>query len=474
MGDDLGGRYRLEAQIGGGGAASVWRAMDVRLGRHVAVKLLHRNAIPDGRAEERFAREAEIVARFDHPNIVRLFDRGEDAHGSAYLVFELVEGEDLRQRLDRVGTLSPDDAAATCAAVADALAYAHARGVVHRDVKARNVLVTGDGEVKLTDFGVATLLEADAASGLTQTGMLIGTADYLSPEQATGQPVDARTDVYSLGVLLFESLTGRVPFTGESVVAVAVQQTSVPVPDVREKAPGTPPWLAAVVERACQKDPDERFGGATAMATALRAGISAPQGNDVTATMPQVVAAPGRRGRVVASVLAVAALTAGGAVLLTRNDAKRQPIGNDVNLPVVQVATVDSTNDGERDAEAPLAIDGKPGTAWRTERYFDRDPMTYKKALGLRLTLGAAAQAHRISITASPGSQIEVLSPGPGGISQRSALIDATGARQDVALKQAPAAVTYTLNFVKVPAEPNNPTRFIASISEVRLAGTAN
>ncbi|MBJ7456791.1 MAG: serine/threonine protein kinase, partial [Thermoleophilia bacterium] len=224
----LGERYRLDELIGRGGMAAVWSATDTVLGRPVAVKRLHAGLLADAEHAERFRREAMLVARLSHPNLVHLLDRGDDPEGP-YLVMELVEGENLKTRVRREGALDPDDAARICAQVGRALAYAHAQGVVHRDIKAQNVLITPDGGVKLADFGIARLMEPDGQHGLTRTDMLMGSADYLSPEQADGRPVDARTDVYSLGILLYECLTGALPFRGEGFVAVAMKHCSEPL-----------------------------------------------------------------------------------------------------------------------------------------------------------------------------------------------------------------------------------------------------
>ena len=212
----LGERYRLDQLIGRGGMAAVWSATDTLLGRRVAIKRLHAGLLADEEHAERFRREAVLVARLSHPNLVHLLDRGEDRDGP-YLVMELVEGENLKTRVRREGALDPEEAARICGQVGRALAYAHGQGVVHRDIKAQNVLLTADGEVKLADFGIARLMEADEGEALTRTDMLLGSADYLSPEQADGRPVDARTDVYSLGILLYECLTGALPFTGRGL-----------------------------------------------------------------------------------------------------------------------------------------------------------------------------------------------------------------------------------------------------------------
>ncbi len=277
----LGGRYRLDHLIGRGGMAAVWSATDTVLDRSVAIKRLHAGLLADEEHAERFRREAVLVARLSHPNLVRLLDRGEDPDGP-YLVMELVDGENLRARIRREGPLDPDEAARICAEVGRALSYAHGQGVVHRDIKAQNVLLTAEGGVKLADFGIARLIETEGEPGLTKTDMLLGSADYLSPEQADGRPLDARTDIYSLGILLYECLTGVLPFRGEGFVAVAMKHCSEPMPDPRVLAPGVPEWLAACTLRATAKEPSARYPDADRMVAAL-------EGKDPgTAVMPVV------------------------------------------------------------------------------------------------------------------------------------------------------------------------------------------
>jgi serine/threonine protein kinase len=269
----LGARYLLEEPIGRGGMASVWRALDTVLERPVAIKRLHARVQGDPELAERFRREAQVVARLSHPHLVHLLDRGEEA-GTPYLVFELVEGQNLKARVREHGRLQPEEAARICAQVARALAYAHARGVIHRDIKAHNVLLTDTGEAKLADFGIARILGAPEDSSLTATGMLLGTSDYLAPEQAEGGPVDARTDIYSLGIVLYECLTGRLPFTGDGWLAVAMKHVREPLPDPRTLVPDLPPQLAAAALRAAAKEPDRRFQRADELALALELGPS--------------------------------------------------------------------------------------------------------------------------------------------------------------------------------------------------------
>src|SRR6476619_316645 len=206
---------------------------------------------------ERFRREARAVARLSHPNIVTVIDRGED-EGRQFIVFEYVDGENLKQMVERNGPLPARRAVELGLEMADALAFAHEHGLVHRDVKPQNVLLTPDGEAKMTDFGIARSL--DVEHGVTQTGTVLGTSNYLSPEQASGKPVTPATDVYSLGVVLYELLTAEVPFPGENFVAVAMKHVNEPVPDITAKRPDVPLRLVAAVERALEKEPARRFG----------------------------------------------------------------------------------------------------------------------------------------------------------------------------------------------------------------------
>src|ERR671925_751397 len=255
LGTILNGRYRLEARIGAGGMSTVYRAMDETLQRPVAIKLMNREVASDSDQLERFRREARAVAQLSHPHVVGVIDAGED-ESRPYIVFEYVEGETLKERIRRLGRLPVTEAVAYAIEIARALESAHASRLVHRDVKPQNVLIDPDGRAKVTDFGIARSLEAQ---GLTATGRVLGTTDYVSPEQALGHEVTAQSDIYSLGIVLYEMLTGEAPFQADTQVAVAMKHVREPLPDVQRRRPEISASLAAVVERATAKETRNRY-----------------------------------------------------------------------------------------------------------------------------------------------------------------------------------------------------------------------
>lgn len=278
-GVSVGGRYELTSRIAGGGMGEVWAARDQVLGRPVAVKLLRGEYADDPAFQARFRTEAQHAASLSHPGIASVYDYGEDG-GAAFLVMELVPGEPLSARLSREGALTPAVAIPLLQQAATAIQAAHSVGLVHRDVKPANLLITPSGQVKVTDFGIARLGADDA---VTATGEVMGTAQYLSPEQALGQRATAASDVYSLGVVAYETIGGRRPFEADSAVAVAmahVRQQPAPLPGT------VPPALAAVVMQALAKDPAQRPSSAEAFGHALGA---APRGMaPVTAALPVI------------------------------------------------------------------------------------------------------------------------------------------------------------------------------------------
>jgi eukaryotic-like serine/threonine-protein kinase len=272
----LGGRYELDGVVGRGGMAEVYRARDIRLERVVAVKTLREDLARDATFQARFRREAQSAASLNHPSIIAVFDTGEDMAGPAnvpYIVMEYVDGRTLRDLLREDRRLLPERALEITDGVLRALDYSHRHGIVHRDIKPANVMLTRSAEVKVMDFGIARAV-SDAQATMTQTAQVIGTAQYLSPEQARGERVDARSDLYSTGCLLYELLTGRPPFTGDSPVAIAYQHVREnPVPPSRVD-PEIPAWADSIVLKAMAKDPADRYQSAAEMRTDIQRALS--------------------------------------------------------------------------------------------------------------------------------------------------------------------------------------------------------
>ena len=254
------GRYRISNKLGGGGMADVYLAEDQELGRRVAIKMLHGRYANDEQFVERFRREATHAAGLSHPNIVSIFDRGE-ADGSYYIVMEYVEGRTLKELIRSRGPCPVPVAIAYTRQILAGLRYAHRNGVIHRDIKPHNVIVDPEGVIKVTDFGIARA----GVSQMTEEGAIIGTAQYLSPEQARGAPVDQTSDLYSAGIVLFELLTGEVPFTGDSPVEIAMKHLAEVPPTPSELRPDVPDDLDLVVVRALAKEPADRYQSAAAM-----------------------------------------------------------------------------------------------------------------------------------------------------------------------------------------------------------------
>ena len=333
VGELIAGRYELEELVGSGGMSNVFRAHDRLLERTVALKILHEQYTRDEDYVERFRREARAVAQLTHPNIVTVIDRGEQ-DGRQFIVFEYVDGENLKE-LSARGPLDVREAIGLALQVARALSFAHARGLVHRDVKPQNVLLNDDGQAKVTDFGIARSLDVH---GVTQTGTVLGTSDYIAPEQARGQKVDPKTDIYSLGVVLYELLTGEVPFSGDNFVAVAMRHVSEPPPSVLEHRPDCPVRVDLAIQRAMAKDPADRFASMDELCAELEACLAELDGRDGEgATM--IVPPPPRPRRHEAAarasafpvgialiVLLAALLVAGGAYLLLSSDSAKKAL----------------------------------------------------------------------------------------------------------------------------------------------------
>jgi serine/threonine-protein kinase len=392
LGMCLNGRYRLDAQIGAGGMSTVYRAFDSVLERVVAVKLMHREIASDSDQLERFRREARSVAQLSHPHIVGAIDAGEE-EGRPFIVFEYVEGETLKERIRRMGRLPIDEAIAYAIEIARALGAAHARGIVHRDIKPQNVLVDAEGSAKVTDFGIARSLDEE---GLTADGRVLGTTDYVSPEQALGHDVDGQSDLYSLGVVLYEMLTGDVPFHGENQVSVAMKHVREDFPDVQLMRPEVSAQLAAVLDRMTEKDLAQRHPDAHTLevdledalaAEATRTGHATGEATAVLRTLPADTRRrlPLRlRLRVPVLLLVLMTAIAGAAAYLLLDqaaDRTQRGTGTGVSTPAPgeQIVSVKRTSANDFDPlgddkeehpeEAPLAVDQDAGTEWTTEGY---------------------------------------------------------------------------------------------------------
>jgi eukaryotic-like serine/threonine-protein kinase len=420
-GDVIAGRYELLELVGSGGMSGVWKAHDRLLDRTVAIKILHDQFTADEEYVERFRREARSVAQLSHPNIVTVIDRGEDK-GRQYIVFEYVEGENLKQLIERTGRLPVRDAVEMAVQMGRALAFAHSRGLVHRDVKPQNVLLNEDSQAKMTDFGIARSVDVQ---GVTITGTVLGTSEYIAPEQARGERVDALTDVYSLGVVLYELLTGGVPFQGENFVAVALRHVNEPPPSVFERRPDAPPRVAMAVERAMAKRPEERFESMDEFVADLEDALDDldPASEQATMISRRAAAAPRRRAErprrrrrrrrgilwpiaAVLAVLAIAALAAFGALALRDGDGSPSAANQPINVQGIGAYDPEG-GDGEHDDEAPQATDGSRDTYWTTETY--EDFSNSKDGVGLVVDARRDVEPSTVTVVSdTPGFQAEI------------------------------------------------------------------
>ncbi|HJV08214.1 MAG TPA: protein kinase [Acidimicrobiales bacterium] len=441
----LAGRYRLKRLIAKGGMAEVWESEDDILGRPVAVKILHPHLAADESFRERFRREAIAAARLAHPNVVATFDTGTDA-GITFIVMELVEGTTLRQDLNETGPMAPGRVVHIGAQVADALHYAHKAGVVHRDVKPANILICPDGRVKVADFGIAKAVEDSEperpapSEALTGTGSIIGTAQYLAPEQVDGRAVDGRTDVYALGVVLYEMLCGRPPFTGDTDMAVALKHITTNPPAPGSVRAGIPRALEEVVLRAMGKAPASRYQSAADLQSALlavdlRAGeatavVAAPTQAAPAAVAARVDHTPPRgvppsfaqqeRRWMVPTVALVAIVLTLGVVgyFFFRSDTGRNLIEDgseepaNVAIPKPTPLAFDPPPGSgiEHDDELPFLVDGDPTSLWSTENYNSNRFGGLKPGVGIVLQLDGSHKLGDLKVNSpSNGWSAEVL-----------------------------------------------------------------
>ena len=421
VGDTVAGRYELREQVGAGGMSTVFRAHDLVLERTVALKVLHQRLAGDQEYVERFRREARMVAGLSHQNIVTVIDRGED-EGCSFIVFEFVPGENLKQLVDRDGPLPVEQAVNLAIQIARGLAFAHTNGYVHRDVKPQNVLLNGDGQAKVTDFGIARAL--DVKRGVTQTGTVLGTSDYIAPEQAQGRPVDEHTDVYSLGIVLYELLTGEVPFSGDNFVTVAMRHINEPPPSLRAKRPDVPPRLDAAVQKALAKDPGDRFQTMAEFGGELQACLEELQSGDGGA--PTLVVAPvaapkphkpkpGRSRRPLWpwALLVVLGIGCAALVFFLFHQTSGGPGPGAGGGAAVTLSGVGDYPAGSNDTHAntaPLATDGKLSTSWYTQTYATPAFGGLLSGLGLLLDAGKPVKLTRLTlVTSTPGFVAHVL-----------------------------------------------------------------
>ncbi len=434
IGTTIAGRYRLEEEIGRGGMSSVYRAFDTVLERTVALKLMHREIAADSDQLERFRREARAVAQLSHPHIVAVIDAGEepagdgDGEGMPYIVLEYVDGETLKARIRREGPLEVTQAIAYAIEIARALGAAHERMIVHRDVKPQNVLLSEEGGAKITDFGIARSLTEE---GLTMAGRVLGTTDYVSPEQALGHPVTVQSDLYSLGIVLYEMLTGGVPFRGESPVAVAMKHVREEIPDVQQRRPELSAATAAVLERAVAKSLEDRYADASSMAgdledvlaiEASRAGQATGEVTSVLRTLPGGVRRrlPWRMrhpARWVGSLAVLGLIVAATLWAVARGTHRGTGVAVGVparpGLEPVQLSETAAhgynpfgTGPENRD-QVPNLVDNDPSTTWSTEQYYDRS--LPKPGLGFYLDASPGVLAKAIELqTSTPGFAVQI------------------------------------------------------------------
>ncbi len=423
IGTVLSGRYRLEAKLGSGGMSTVYLARDETLDRPVAVKVMHREMSEQPDQLERFRQEARAVAKLSHPNVVSVIDAGEDS-GYPYIVFEYVEGETLKQRIARVGALDTQEAIAYAIEIARGLTVAHARNMVHRDIKPQNILIDSEGRAKLTDFGISRQLEQD---GMTATGRVLGTTDYVAPEQAMGREVDPRSDIYSLGVVLYEMLVGQVPFHADSQVGVAMKHVNEDLPDVQRRRPEASAAVALVVERATAKSLDERYKQIGEMiddlSTALeveaaRAGSTTGEATSVLDAVPPPKRKLSGRARWSWATI-VAVILIGGGVLTAAHFIGNGSLGGGGErssakpIPILSATDYNPEGDGEENPEAVGQVINADPAAWSTEHYesptFAGTKTGPEPGTGIYVTTKAPATPSKMVVrTPTPGWDAQV------------------------------------------------------------------
>lgn len=494
IGTVLSGRYRLEAKLGSGGMSTVYLARDETLDRPVAIKILHREMSEQEDQLQRFRHEARAVAKLSHPNVVAVIDAGEDG-GHPYIVFEYVKGETLKQRIARVGAFDAQEAIAYAIEVARGLSVAHSRNIVHRDIKPQNVLIDEEGRAKLTDFGISRQLEQE---GVTATGRVLGTTDYVAPEQAMGRGTDPRSDVYSLGVVLYEMLVGQVPFHADSQVGVAMKHVNEELPDVQRRRPEVSAAVALVVERATAKNPTERYQAIGEMigdletaleVEAARAGSTTGEATSVLEAVPPRRRKLSSRARWSWAAIIVLLLVAGGALLAVQlissgiggggaNKGKGPPV------TISSATDYDPQGDGEEVGDkVGLAADGDPtGTAWETEHY---DSQTFEgtktgpdPGVGIYVTTTSPATPSKMIVRSpTPGWDAQVFAAPAGPPSDLSGWDEPVGdvtdasSVQEIDLRVPEPSTYFLLWFTKASEARDQAGRYQIEISDIELRG---
>ena len=503
VGLTLCGRYELHGLIGSGGMAQVWDATDLVLGREVAVKILHPHLSGDEAFVTRFRAEAVSAARLSHPNIVGVYDTCSD-NGNEAIVMELLDATTLRTYLDEHHIVDSDTTIRISLRLLDALEAAHRAGLVHRDVKPSNILLCVDGRVKIADFGIA---KAEDQTELTQDGALVGTATYLSPEQLLGNKIDGRADLYSLGIVMYECLTGRVPFQGDTGAAVALARLhSVPI-DPRRVRADVPPGLAETVMRTLERDPDDRFNSAADLrATLLNTSAETqPVRSRPAAQIDPDPTGPGesfakseRKWLYPALFILLVATALVIAGLLVRETTLNDGSGGSASsattavpasseLAIADAIPFDPQGKGEPGENNQLknnAFDGDPKTAWRTEGYDTANFFGSKKGVGLGLVLEERALIDRVLIEGSTNGwsgSIFVIDAenldgvDPGSAKPTATFQDVSGAI-DLDLTQLAAAQrtgSSVLVWITNLGSPQEDKRHRVEIAEITLTGSA-
>ncbi len=495
IGTVLSGRYRLEAKLGSGGMSTVYLASDDTLDRPVAVKVMHREMSEQEDQLQRFRQEARAVAKLTHPNVVSVIDAGEDG-GYPYIVFEYVKGETLKQRIGRVGALDTQEAIAYAIEVARGLGVAHARNMVHRDIKPQNVLIDEEGRAKLTDFGISRQLEQD---GVTATGRVLGTTDYVAPEQAMGKAVDPRSDIYSLGVVLYEMLVGQVPFHADSQVGVAMKHVNEELPDVQRRRPDASAAVALVVERATAKDPAERYQSIAEMiddletaleVEAARAGSTTGEATSVLDAVPPPQRKLSGGARWSWAAIAILLLVGGGALLAVQLISNGgfggggADKGKGGNVSISGATDYDPQGDGEEiGSKVELAADGDPtGTAWETEHYdsetFEGTKTGPDPGVGIYVTASSPATPKKMIVrTPTPGWDAQVFAAPAGPPSDITGWDEPVGdvseaeGTQEIDLNVRQPSTYFLLWFTKASPARDQEGRYQIEISDIKLLG---